>query len=450
MNRLKYMLFLLGISFCHGHPLLHKNLTQGDIRVPVILVEYEDVKFRDSNSQSYFNDFLNKEGFKENNNFGSVRDYYIYNSMGKFRPSFDVYGPITLPNSKKFYDDSLKYIADGGEVAFGQVLDTLLSWGIDFSKYDNDGDKTIEYIAMIDAGKSEYISKALRPAMHNINLQLDNKLVFRRFAIVSELDRHVKGQDGIAPLNGISLFIHEFNHMIGLPDLYITGGTTVVGTWSVMDNPHAYAFSKEENVDSELPPLLQSVDRMLLGWLTPIEIGDADSLRLDRLDDNVAFSVTNPENENEMYLLEYRTNKKWDLGQKNSGMLVWYTDYVDSAWYNVNGGNLCSALEYLVKASPLSMKVQTVGSSCSIYAWEATSADVFPGSDNITSFDQFVFRNGLNMNITLSQITESEDKDYVTFKVSKSTPYKMEIESSSSSSAEPIQIRFPSNTIDLF
>ena len=79
------------------------KLTQGDVRVLVVLVEFSDVHFTNPDPVSQFTDYLNKEGYNEYYNIGSVRDYFIKNSMGKFKPTFDVYGPVTLPGMQADY-----------------------------------------------------------------------------------------------------------------------------------------------------------------------------------------------------------------------------------------------------------------------------------------------------------------------------------------------------------
>ena len=66
------------------------KLTQGDVRVLVVLVEFADVRFKNPDPVSQFTDYLNKEGYNEYHNIGSVRDYFIKNSIGQFRPTFDV------------------------------------------------------------------------------------------------------------------------------------------------------------------------------------------------------------------------------------------------------------------------------------------------------------------------------------------------------------------------
>jgi len=384
---------------------LNTNIFKGDVRIPVILVQFGNAEFSIENPESYYTDFLNKEGFKEKGNFGSVRDFYVYNSMGVYRPSFDVYGPVNLSETVEFYDT----LSNGAELLLARVVDSLLLQGVDFSIYDNDDDGNIEAISVLYAGMRRWGD--LWPAMHSTELRVKDDFVVSRFSVVGEEYY-------------ISLFVHEFGHILGLPDLYIRAGITVVEIWSPMDNAEL------------IPTQHPAVDRMLMGWLVPEELGNEDSLRLGKLDDNVAIAITNPENENEMFLLEYRTNKNWDIRQPSSGMLIWYVDYDEHYWtFPVNSSG-CHAREYVVRAVPMLSKANVGGEECSFDAGVASSSDVFPGSAGVTSFDRFIFRNGLNMNITLSEITESKDKDYVTFKVSRSAPYMMEIESSSSTSGE--------------
>ncbi|MCQ2109839.1 MAG: M6 family metalloprotease domain-containing protein [Fibrobacter sp.] len=403
--RITFLLLFFAVA-CLAQPLLNKNITIGDVRVPVILVQFDDVKFTHEDPRAFYTNFLNKEGFNEYGNVGSVRDYFVYNSMGEYRPSFDVYGPVTLPNTKDFYDTP---VGNTAELMFSQALDSLLSQGTDFSAYDNYGNGDVEVIPMVYAGKRGGSNSNLWPALRELGLKVNDNFFVGRFSCVNEMDE-------------ITTFVHEFSHALGLPDVYVGAMLPVVETWSVMDDGNG-----------KVPPLYMAFDRMLMGWLTPSELGNEEFIRLDKLDDNVAISITNPENEKEMYLLEYRTKKIWDNRQKNSGMLVWYVDYDDSAWTKKINDYRCHAREYIVRAKPSMMKIQNAGESCSYDAGPALPSDVFPGTGNVTSFDGFVFRNGLNMNITLSEITESEDKNYVTFKVSRSTPYKTEIESSSSS-----------------
>ena len=62
----------------------------------VILAAFSDVGFTVPDPQRAFERMLNEEGYSDNGALGSARDYYLDNSGGRFRPTFDVVGPVTL------------------------------------------------------------------------------------------------------------------------------------------------------------------------------------------------------------------------------------------------------------------------------------------------------------------------------------------------------------------
>ena len=402
------------------------KLTQGDVRVLVILVEFADVRFKNPDPVSQFTDYLNKEGYNEYHNIGSVRDYFIKNSMGKFRPIFDVYGPVTLPGIQADYGGG-----DYGNsnLAFSQALDVLLkSDGIDFLQYDNNGNGVVDYAFMIYAGESSSGSN-LRIWPHasylgEKNVEQSGKkiregLYINHYACANEIDeRAYKRDKSTRVLSGVGIFIHEFSHLLGLHDLYVGRGSFLPITWSVMYGGGSSCPSNADNVQGCTPPLYSAFERMSLGWLTPTELKANGNIQLNKLDDNFTYSITNPKNPDEMYLLEYRTNKGWDIGQENSGMLIWHIDYLDSIWNNnkINDTN--------------HRHVDLIGAAGSVDY--SSPSDVFPGSANVTEFNKFVFKNGLDMNISLSDITESPDKEYVTFNVTMGEPFMRDLSSSSS------------------
>lgn len=437
MNFFKTVLFIIfcavycmaGYSF--DSPIVRRmpkpdaKLTQGDVRVLVVLVEFSDVKFKNPDPVSQFTDYLNKEGYSEYHNVGSVRDYFIKNSMGKFRPTFDVYGPVTLPGTQSYYATEPR----GDELALTQALDSLFEAGkIDFSQYDNDGDDIVEYTFMLYAGTAISMSdNTIWPhanTLGELGVFLSGKKMgegpyVKRFACSNEISYSAYEKDkSTSVLNGIATFIHEFSHLLGFPDYYSQNGNVTLGSWSVMDEGSHNCPSNADYVDNCAPPLYSAFDRKYMEWLTPIEIVTDGFIRLNKLDDNVAYSITNPGNPNEMYLLEYRTNKGWDIGQKNSGMLIWHIDYVDSIWTTAINSKEWHMHVDIVEASESDAPLR--------------NSDVFPGSANVTEFNKFVFWNGLDMNITLSDIAESPDKEYVTFNVTIGEPFMRELSSSSS------------------
>ena len=414
-------------------PTPNLKLTKGDICGIVILVQFSDVKFASADPKATFNDFLNKEGYNENHNVGSVRDYFIANSMGEFRPTFDVYGPITVPGTREYYGGKSQSDRNynGAREAFKQAVDTLLKRGeVNFATYDNNNDKTVDFVYFIYAGigaSSSGVIETIWPHAGYIgNKSVGNGLRINRYACSNEISGSAyKSNHNTTRMNGIATFAHEFSHVLGLPDLYDLGGKNprkVPHSWDLMSNGSYNCPSNSDNVSSCAPPLYSAFERMSVGWMTaPIELNVNGPVRLTKIDSNVAYSVTNPENPNEMFLLEYRTRKKWDSGQINSGMLIWHIDYVDSIWsnkkINTDGDHMYVDIE---EAWPETSKY-------------AAASDPFPGSKKVTEFNKFIFWNGRDMNIKLSDITESADKEYVTFNVSMTVTSSSSAESSSSS-----------------
>ena len=419
-------------------PSYNPEVTQGERRGIVILVEFQDVRFKSDDPKSQFTDYMNKEGYNEYYNRGSVRDYFVKNSMGKFRPTFDVYGPITISKNRNEYGtkSTTNRYYDGARAAIMEALDSLINrGGIDYSQYDNDGDGEIDFVYMFYAGvgaNGSGVTGAIWPHAWYIHYsqnkpsgkQMAQGIYANRYACSNEIDVEAyKSNNTTSTLGGIGTFVHEFSHILGLPDMYDLSDSNPRATpkkWDVMDQGNYNCPSNSEGTLNCAPPFYSAFERISLGWMTPTELYARGTVRLDKIDDNKAYSVTNPENPDEMFLLEYRTNKDWDIGQPGSGMLIWHIDYVDSVWENKtinnNGDHMYVDIE---EAVPKTTKY-------------SRASDAFPAGGEVTTFDQFIFWNGTDMEIALSEITESADKDYITFNVDMSVSSSSSPESSSS------------------
>jgi len=81
----------------------------GTPHILTILVNYKDSAITVNNPKEAFNQFFNHTGslqdFGNGNyrNYGSVSKYFNDISNGKFKPVFDVYGPVTLPQNMTYY-----------------------------------------------------------------------------------------------------------------------------------------------------------------------------------------------------------------------------------------------------------------------------------------------------------------------------------------------------------
>ena len=104
-------------------------------------------------------------------------------------------------------------------------------------------------------------------------------------------------------------------------------------------------------------------------------------------------------------------------------MLIWHIDYSDSVWKK-GGINSDSNHIYvnIIEAVPET-------------STSAATTDPFPGSGKVTDFNKFIFWNGDDMKIALSNITESPDTNYITFTVDMTIRSSSSISSSSSVSS---------------
>lgn len=323
----------------------------------VVLVEFDDVKFTVDNPKEYFTRQLNEPGFSDYGGQGSALDYYLAASNGLYAPQFDVYGPVKVSREVSYFDgmgnsamsllikESLTTLHDSGEV--------------DFSNYDLDNDGVIDTVFFYYAGygKADSDTQTIWPHQFDYrylssfgasnSLRLDGKSV-GPYACANEL----KGinpntgkqpwKDGSEPwVDGIGAFVHEYGHVLGLPDLYDTNPTEGVevitpGDWSVM-------CSGSYNFNGCVPPLYSAYEQWLCRWLEFTDAKDGthyDVPALGKSDKPSAVRILIPASENgsmfqpEYFVIESRDNSGWDACFPNSGLMVWRINYNKSNWVN--------------------------------------------------------------------------------------------------------------------
>lgn len=307
----------------------------GKARVPVILVEYSDYKFKDKDPNATFCSF-----FKEGNK--SVYQYFVDQSNGKYTPQFDVYGPFTLPNKRAYY---------GGNDSYGNDLRvcTMVAQGcqgldkqINFRDYDNDGDGECDVVVVLYAGDGEASSyeedceDSVWPCQWQLSdpygdygkaLTLDGVTV-DRFGVFNELN----GSD-LTKIDGIGTVCHEFSHCLGLPDFYETtyaNGYFGMGPWSLMDTgPY--------NDDGYTPIGYSAYEKEFMGWITIPEAQANTHYSLTPLNlkdeaTDQAVRVTNDRDKDEYYILENRKQQGWDAFMPAEGLMISHVTYKQDYW----------------------------------------------------------------------------------------------------------------------
>lgn len=72
----------------------------GSKRCLILLAEFPNKKFKDGHDNAFYTDMMNKEGFSTSDGFvGSVKDYFLAQSDGRFDLTFDVKGPYMMPSN---------------------------------------------------------------------------------------------------------------------------------------------------------------------------------------------------------------------------------------------------------------------------------------------------------------------------------------------------------------
>lgn len=301
--------------------------TTGSPKAIVILVEFTDLKFTDkvdrfqtTTPHDYFDAMLNSPGFSLDSAHGSVLDYFSSVSNGAFTPQFDVFGPYTLSHNKSYYGaDAASGSHDANKLQLINDACSAADNDIDFNDYAYDG--SVPFVFIFYAGVGQNTSASSNDIWPSAN---DFGGTFDGVAI----DRYACG-NAVNVINkpiGIGTFVHEFSHILGLPDLYSGTVSVTPGYWSVMD------YGMYLN-DGRCPAGYGAYERNALQWTEPT-ILTSGQVSLQNIAENNECCLIQTPNANEYFLLENRQKVAWDKYLPGHGLLVWHIDYDSDAFAN--------------------------------------------------------------------------------------------------------------------
>lgn len=306
----------------------------------VLLVQFSDTKF--TYSKESMIEWATGENYTVGGATGSIREYFYDQSFGQYNLQLDVYGPYTISKAASYYGGNDSGGSDQHPDEMVQEACKLaIADGVDFTQYDYDNDGYVDWVVTVYAGKGEADSddeSAIWP--HQYELSYTGKTVKQgnktidHYCCVNEIN----GQGGGRA--GIGVFVHEFSHILGLPDLYTTNYATqkTLGEWDIMDyGPY--------NNDLKTPPAYSAYERWWMGWLEPILLNSAASVTMPYLSTSkaAAYITTNGEaisnilspGGNDFYILENRQKIKWDAHIPGHGLLITKIHYKYNWWkYN--------------------------------------------------------------------------------------------------------------------
>lgn len=342
-ERVKTRLNKMRAAAAAKHP--HRAIGQygnytGKKRCLIILAQFTDVKFAAGHDNAYYTRVANEENFTSaEGHRGSVRDYFLAQSNGKFELNFDIAGPYTMPNSASYYGSNTPSSDAKASEMIATACKMANADGVDFSKYDWEGDGNVDMVFVIYAGYGEATSTkrpdVIWPHQYELyytgkDLYLNNKYV-NVYACSNEIDEI--NDTGKPHVQGIGAICHEFSHCLGYPDLYDTGnaGRFGLGHFDLM-------CQGSYNGDTFRPAGYSSYEKWMAGWLTPIELSNEDKQINDLKavsDNGEAYIIYNQRNRNEYYLLENRQHTGWDDALPGTGLQISHVDYDRTSWeYN--------------------------------------------------------------------------------------------------------------------
>lgn len=345
--------------------------SKGSHNILVVLVEYPDKKFTHPDPKGYFDKLLNQEGYKEDGAYGSARDWFVSNSSGAFTPTFDVYGPVMLPNERSYYGGDRAGIQDPN--AYKMVIDAceILDPTVDFTKYDANNDGYIDNVYIYYAGHGQADTAetdAVWPHSFDVVTATGGQeykydgVILNHYATSNEIRRD-KGY------TGIGTFMHEFSHVMGLPDLYSTVYTTAFtpGAWSILDyGPY--------NNNGMTPPNYTAYERYCLGWMKPDRLLYDGSYELKPIQDSNKAYIVTTDNDNEVFIFENRQQKDYDAYIPGHGMLVWNIVFNQDRWDKNTVNNIPN------------MQGVDIIEADNMKEDENRDSDPFPGTKGVTSF----------------------------------------------------------------
>ena len=387
----------------------------------LLLVNFSDVTFSPTNSQQAFDSLANSTNYTYNGATGSCKQYFTDQSNGKYIPHFDVVGPVNLPHSMAYYGANKEDGNDQYVVDF--VIDACQGadrFGVDFAQYDNDNDGMVDFVYIIYAGYAEsegggaatiwphnwdlisalyfgYTNQTeyFATSETNYNLpKIDGKLL-NTYACSNEMRKANNARSGIGTI------CHEFSHVLGLPDYYLTTDYSTVleretpGAWSLM------GYGNYLN-NGNTPPNYSVYDKYYLGWLEPEALAQTKQLEIPA-DGTTTFMLARNEKHvaegayrtDTVYYIENRQQEGWDAYLPGHGMLIWRVIFNENDWFN-NCPNDHTPRYRLISAL----------STSSPYTTTKPKPEVpFPGSKNITKYTPFTHNKLENIQETNGLIT---------------------------------------------
>lgn len=292
--------------------------------VLAVLVEFSDVKASRTPAQ------VEEVLFDEGANARSVRSFYLENSYDQTR----VIGTATpwyeSQETMAYYGADGQGIDDANGPIYCLTVEAVLkaadAGDVNFAQYDTNGDGTVDHLFVVHAGGGQETST-------------DTNLIWSHRWVVVDATRcghpsstlvvdgvRIHGYIMVSETSPLGVWVHEFGHSFGLPDLYDTKGATLgIGVWGVMGTG-----SWNGNPRGTVPAHFTAWSKAKLGWLafvevtTPLLPAEIPALAMDPV--AYRLSIKSSPQGDEYFIVENRQQVGFDAGLPGSGLLIWHAD----------------------------------------------------------------------------------------------------------------------------
>jgi M6 family metalloprotease-like protein len=408
----------------------------GTNRFPVLLIEDNSTKNLDSASLYAI---LNQENYTRNGYTGSVRDYFVDQSSGKFVPSFDLYLVKVNSSLSSYMGRDYALIQEG----ISQLKKKYTSFNA--SLYDSDNDGDIDALPVLYAG-AELSSGGKTLGGYQYELQWNEcgkqdaggGKRFNSYFLIQQKEQ-------LFPT-----FVHEFSHTMGLRDHYCVASDACYSQYqnSQYQAPGAHAWDVMAtgmyNNNGLTPPNYSAFERNFMGWLDYTTLDDDFDVKMLPPLNSGNYALHVKVSSNEWFVFENRQMVKWDSALPNHGMLVWHIDYSQKTWDDdVLNDDPAHQRVDVVEAG--NKRVTEYYDGFGSYGGGNLVDDPFPGSQNVTQLSPLKSWSGTQLLSGIFNITEKNSN--VCFSTNQSVSVGgCEIAASSSSVAEISSSSEPKNS----
>jgi M6 family metalloprotease-like protein len=325
--------------------------------VPVILVNFNGT------TSSY--DAADIESLLFGSGTWSMADYYSEVSYGAFSVSSGpagIIGWVTAAQNHDYYgqNDTSGNDLWPGDLVYEAVV--AADTNVNFAPYDHNGDCYVDAVNILHQGTGEEASPTATDIWSHswslVGAQYWGKSHYGVYTTndvcTADPGRNVKINNYVIQpellktgpnkyhLSTMGVFAHEYGHVLGLPDLYDTDGSSEgVGNWSLM----ASGSWNMATLGGDRPAHLDPWSKSALGWSVPTTISASVTAKTFGAVESANDIYRLLSGNSEYFLLENRQKSGFDAGLPGGGLLLWHIDEAKgdnkSEWYP--GCSSCSS-----------------------------------------------------------------------------------------------------------